>query len=131
MTLHIIFVDGACRSTQNLSSVAWAIYDPHGDLIDLQGICLGCTTIKFSKYSAVIELLSEAISLDIRELVVNLDSEIVILQLNGKYFVRNPQIMRMYLRVRLLERHFDYITYHHIPRCMNTLTYALANYVLD
>ena len=77
------------------------------------------------------KMLSEAIALDIKELVVNLDSQLVILQLNEQYSVRNPQILRTYLRICLLERHFYYISHHHIPRRMNTLTDALANYVLD
>ena len=63
-------------------------------------------------------------------MVVNLDSQLVALQLNGKYFVKNPQILRMYLHICQLEINFDYITYHHIPKHMNTLTDALANYVL-
>lgn len=54
--------------------MAWAIYDPNGELIDLQGICPSRTTNNIVEYSAVIELFSEAISLDTRELVVNLDS---------------------------------------------------------
>ena len=37
----------------------------------------------------------------------------------------------MYLRVRLLEREFYFITYHHILGCMKKLADALANYVLD
>jgi len=90
MSPHISFVDGACRSTWNLSSATWAIYDPHGELIDLQGICLGRTNNNITEYSTVIELLSKAIALGIQELVVNLDSQFVILQLNGKYFVRSP-----------------------------------------
>ena len=71
------------------------------------------------------------ITLDIRALVVNLDSQLVVLQLNGRYSIRNPHILRLYLCVRLLERHFDYITYQHIPRRMNTLTNTVANIVLD
>lgn len=121
---HNGFTDGACRSTQNLSSAAWAIYNPHGELIDLEGICLGRTTNNIVEYSTVIKLLSEAITLKIRELVVNLDSQRVVLQLNGKYSIRNPYILRTYLCIHLLERNFDYSTYHHIPRHMNTLTYA-------
>ena len=73
-TPHIGFIDGAYRSTQNLSSEAWTIYDLNGELIDLQGICLGHTTNNIAEYSAVIEPLSEAITLDIRELVINRDS---------------------------------------------------------
>jgi len=100
-------------------------------LIDFQGICIGRTTNNIAEYSEVIKLLSEFIALGIRELVFNLDSQLVVLQLNGKYSVRNPQILRMYLCICLLERNFDYTTYHHIPRQMNTLTDALANSVLD
>jgi len=54
-----------------------------------------------------------------------------VLQLNSHYSVRNPQILRMYLCVQLLERNFDFITYQHIPRNLNTLTDALENYVID
>ena len=73
-TPHIGFIDGACRSTWDLSSAAWAIYNPNGDLISIQGICLGCTTNNIVEYSVVTELLLDAITLGIRELVVNLDS---------------------------------------------------------
>jgi len=90
---HNGFTNGACQSTQNLSSTSWAIYDPHGELINLQGICLGQTTNNIAEYSTIIELLSEAIPLDIWDLVVNLDSQLIILQLNGKYSVRKPQIL--------------------------------------
>ena len=114
-TPYIGFADGACRSTRNLSSAAWVIYDPHGELIDLQGVCLGRTTNNVAEYCAVIELLTKAINLGIRALVVNLDSQLVVLQLNRRYSVRDHHILRLYLRVRLLERNFEFITYQHIP----------------
>ena len=79
VTPYVGFTDGASRSTGNLSSVAWVIYDPNGELIDLQGIFLGHTTNNVVEYSAVIKLLIEAISLDIHELIVNLDSQLVFL----------------------------------------------------
>ena len=129
--LYVGFADGAWRSTRNLSSAAWVIYDPHGELIDLQGVCLGRTTNNVTEYCVVIELLVEAINLRIRALVVNLDSQLVVHQLNGQYSVRNHHIPRLYLRVRLLERHFHFITYQHVPRQLNTLSDALANHVLD
>ena len=75
---YIGFADGACRTTRNFSSAAWVIYEPHGELIDLQGVCLGCTTNNVAEYSTVIELLAEAINLGIHTLLVNLDSQLVI-----------------------------------------------------
>ena len=41
ISLYVGFADGASRSTRNFSSVAWVMYNPIGELIDLQGICLG------------------------------------------------------------------------------------------
>ena len=84
--------------------------------IDLQGICLAWTTNNFVEYSDFLELLTEAINLGICALLINLDSQLVVLQLNNHYSVRNPHIMRLYLCIHLLERHFDFITYQHIPR---------------
>ena len=128
---YVGFADGASRSKRNLYSVAWVIYDPIGELINLQGICLGLATNNVTEYSAVLELLTEAVNLGIHALLVNLDSQLVILQLNSHYSARNPHILRLYLRIFLLERHFDFITYQHIPRRMNTLTDIVANILLD
>ena len=125
------YADGASRSTQNLSSAAWAIFAPSGELVSFQGICIGQSTNNIAEYSALIELLSDAISLGIRRIIIRLDSQLVVLQLTNIYTVRNPTILRMFLRVRILERHFEYIQYQHISRNLNTLTDSLANYVLN
>ena len=128
---YVSFLDGASRSTRNLSSAAWVIYNPAGELINLQGICLGQTTNNVAEYSFVLELLIESVNLGICTLLVNLDSQLVVLQLNDHYSVRNTCILRLYLHIRLLEIHFDFITYEHIPIWMNKLTDAIANIVLD
>jgi ribonuclease HI len=128
---YIGFANGASCSTRNLASAAWAIYAPTNELISLRGVCLGRATNNITEYSAVIELLVDAISLGIHHLVVRLDSQLIVLQLSNIYYIRSPTLLWVYLRIRLLERYFDHIEYHHIPRCLNTLTDALANYVLD
>jgi ribonuclease HI len=67
---HIGFTDGASRSTQNIASVAWAIYTPTNKLISLRGVCLGRATNNIVEYSVIIELLLVSISLDIHHLVI-------------------------------------------------------------
>jgi ribonuclease HI len=94
-------------------------------------VCLGRVTNNITEYSSVIELLIDAISLYIHHLVIRLDSQLVVLQLSNVYVIRSPTLLWVYLRIHLLERYFDYIEYQHISRCLNTLTDALANYVLD
>ena len=128
---YVGYADGASRSTRNLSSAAWAIFDPSGELVSFRGVCIGRSTNNIAEYSALIELLSDTIAHGIRQLIVRLDSQLVILQLSGIYSVRNPAIYRMFLRVKILEREFDSIQYQHISRNLNTLTDSLANYVLD
>jgi hypothetical protein len=84
---YIGFVDGASRSTQNLASAAWEIYTPTNELISLQGVFLGRATNNIAEYSAIIELLTDVISLGIRQLVVQLDSQLVVLQLSNIYTI--------------------------------------------
>jgi hypothetical protein len=128
---YIGFANGASHSTQNLASAAWAIYAPTNELVSLRGVCLGRATNNIVEYNVIIKLFIDAISLKICHLVVRLDSQLVVLQLSNVYTIRSPTLLRVYLRICLLEHYFDYIEYQHIPICLNTLTDALDNYVLD
>jgi ribonuclease HI len=130
-SVYLGFTDGASRHTQNLASAAWVVYSPEGLLVSSGGICLGPSTNNVAEYSIVIELLHDAISHGIRSLEVRLDSQLVVRQLNDHYRVRDPTLLRRFLRVRLLERQFDFITYYHIPRSSNHVSDAYANFVLD
>ena len=81
------YVDGASRNTQNLSSAVWAIFAPNVELVSLQGICIGRSMNNIVEYSALIELLSNAISFGINRIIIRLDSQLVVLQLTSVYTV--------------------------------------------
>jgi ribonuclease HI len=78
---HIGYTDRASRWTQNLGSVARALYSPSHDLLYTSGICLGSATNNQVEYTIVIGLLVEANHRHIHHLRVLLDSQLVILQL--------------------------------------------------
>ena len=99
---YIGFADGASRSTRNLASSAWTIYAPTNELISLHSVCLGHATNNITKYNAVIELLTDAISLGIHLLVIWLHSHIIVLQLSNVYAIRSPTFLQVFLRIRLL-----------------------------
>jgi ribonuclease HI len=128
---HIGYADSASRWTQNLASTAWALYTPSHEMLHSSGICLGSATNNQAEYTAVIGLLADAQHHHIRHLSVFLDSQLVVLQLNNVYRVRDPCLFHKYLQVRLLSRHFDSITFTHIPRQLNQITDNLANIMLD
>jgi ribonuclease HI len=129
--VYVGFTDGASRHTQRLSSIAWVIFTPTGQLVSSGGACLGEATNNVVEYSVVIELLRDALSHGISHLWVHLDAQLVVSQLNGVYHIHDPTLHRRFLRVHLLEHYFDYITYIHVPRHSNQLTDTLENHVLD
>ena len=100
---YIGFTDGASHHTQHSASAAWVIYTPMDQVLSSGGICLRPSSNNVTGYSAIIELLRDAISHGILSLEVRLDSELVVSQLNGLYHVRDPALLRRFLRVRLLE----------------------------
>ena len=77
--VYIGFVDGASHQTLNLASAAWVIYEPSSQLLSSGSTCLGPLTNNIAEYSAIIELLLDAISHGIQHLVVHLDSQLVVL----------------------------------------------------
>ena len=125
------FADGASRHTQHSASVAWVIYTPMGHVLSSGGVCLWPSSNNVAEYSTVIELLRDSISHGVLSLEVRLDSELVVSQLNVLYHVRDPMLLRIFLRVILLEWQFDSIAYIHIPRNNNQVADSYANYVLD
>ena len=125
------FADGACRHTLNLTSAAWVLYSPAEYLVSSGVVCIGPATNNITEYEVVINLLTEAASQDVCNLVVLMDSQLVVFHLSHVYTIRNPVLLRLFRRVRLLERSFETITYRHIPREHNVVSNSLANYILD
>ena len=125
------FADGAYYHTLNLASTAWVLYSQAEDLINSGAFCIGPATNNMVEYRAVIGLLTEAASQDVRNLVVLMDSQLVVCHLNHVYTIRNHVLLLLFRRVPLLERSFETITYRHIPREHNVVADSLANYILD
>jgi ribonuclease HI len=128
---HISYADGANHWTKNLASATWTLYCPSHELLHSSDICLGFATNNQSEYTTIIGLLADANHHRIRHLSILLESQLVVLQLNNVYHVCDPCLFRKYLQVRLLSRHFYFITFTHIPRQFNQITDNLANIVLD
>ena len=79
------FTDGAFHHTLNLALAAQVIYSLAHDLVSLGTVFIGPTTNNIAEYEAVIGLFTEATSRDIRDLVVFMDSQLVVCHLNQFY----------------------------------------------
>ena len=100
---YIGFAGGASHHTQNSALAVWVIYTPAGQVLSLGGVSLRPSSKNVAKYSAVIELLCDSISYGVHSLEVCLDSQLVVSQLNGLYHVRDPNLLRRFFHVMLLE----------------------------
>jgi hypothetical protein len=80
---YIGFVDGSSHSTKKLASVSWAIYAPTNELIRLHGVFLGHATNNIAEYSAIIELLTDVVSLGVLHHIVRIHSQLVVLHLSN------------------------------------------------
>ena len=121
------FADGAYRQTLILALVAWVLCSPTHDLVSSGAVCIGLTTNNIVEYQVVIGLLTKTASQDIHDLVVFMDSQLVVCHLNHVYTIRNPKLLFLFRRVCLLEIYFDSITYRNIPRFDYMIFDSLAN----
>ena len=97
------FVDGASCHTLNLASAAWVLYSPIEYLVSSGALFLGLATNNIIEYELVIGPMTKAASQDVHDLVVLMDSQLMVCHLNHVYTIRNPVLLLLFWRVRLLE----------------------------
>ena len=96
------YADGASHGSQDISSATWVIFTPDNQVLSSGCYFLGPTTNNVAEYRATIDLLVEANTLGIQQIIIKLDSQLVVSQLNGQYQVHNPIFLRNFLRVHIL-----------------------------
>jgi hypothetical protein len=98
-SIYLGFVDGASHHTQNLASTAWVVYSLVGLLVSSSGVFLGPSTNNMDENNVVIEILRGSILHGINSLEVHLEHQLVVCHLNNNYRVRDPTLLRRFLRV--------------------------------
>ena len=93
------FSNGSFRHTLNLASATWVLYSPDHDLISSGAVCIGPATNNIAEYQAVIGLLTEAASRNIYDLVVFMDSQLVVCHINHVYTIIKPILLYLFGRV--------------------------------
>ena len=125
------FINGASRWSQSLATATWFIYHPNRSPLCTNGLCIGSTTNIQAEYDVVIRLMWDSLHHGIHHMHIYLDSQLVVLQLNQKFEVRDSHLFRKYLSAKRLSGHFDYITFIHVPRSHNQTFDRIANNILN
>ncbi len=131
-----IYADGGSRGNPGPAACACVVRDSAGKVRVLRGKYLGEATNNFAEYQGVIlsyeEILKLAkLNLSRLKLDFNLDSKLVVSQLNGIFKVKDKNIRELVVKIREFENKFSQIYYHYIPRVGNKLADRLVNETLD
>jgi ribonuclease HI len=92
---------------------------------------LGITTNNVAEYVALVLALEEAARLGARDVVLLLDSKLIVEQLKGAYRVRDQKLIPLHREATRLLAGFERWTARHVPRSQNHLADAQANAALD
>ena len=126
-----VFCDGGSRGNPGPAAYGFVVCQ-NGLLIKEGAGYIGIATNNFAEYTALIKALTWlSRSFARRDLDFFLDSLLVVMQVSGKYKVKNAKIRELLAHVRQLETSFGQIRYHHIERSQNEHADKLVNLALD
>jgi len=79
----------------------------------------------------VVRALALATELGAREVVMLLDSKLIVEQLAGRWRVKDSKLIPLWETSRRLLRGFERWSASHVPRAQNSIADALANAAID
>jgi ribonuclease HI len=122
--------DGGARGNPGPAGAAFVLEDGSGR-IAWGGRYLGEATNNVAEYEALIWGLENAREAAVDDVLVLMDSELIVRQLHGDYKVKSPGLKPLFVRVMELRRQFSRFEVEHVRREENALADALANEAMD
>lgn len=131
-----IHADGGSRGNPGPSGAGAMIRDELGNSVASVSQYLGTRTNNYAEYEAVIlafETLAKLTGKKVgtTEVVVKMDSELVVKQMKGLYKVKHPVLKEQYARLVQAAGAFGKVSFTHVPREENGDADALANEAMD
>ncbi len=126
----IIYADGASRGNPGPAGAGAVIIEGRKKVKELSRY-LGETTNNVAEYNAVIMALEDALAMKADEVLIRVDSELVVKQLNGEYRVKDEEIRKLFEKVLGILRIFSHFEVRHVGRAGNKDADKLANKAIN
>lgn len=126
-----VYTDGGARNNPGPAGIGIVIGDKE------YAEYIGETTNNVAEYKAVIFALKKIrhllgkTKLKNTEVIINLDSELVVSQLNGKYKILENELQSFFMEIWNLKFDFPRLKFNYIPREKNKKADYLANQAID
>ena len=125
--------DGGARGNPGVGAIG-VIIRKDGHILTKYSAKIGdYVTNNVAEYEALIKALELCRTYTNGDITCNLDSELIVKQLLGKYRVKNPRLLELFLKVQKLQENFKTVIYKHVSRWdkFQQLTDELLNKELD
>lgn len=119
-----IYCDGASRGNPGDAGIGCVVIFDNKKIEISEYI--GKTTNNVAEYTALIKGLEEALKQKAQEIEIFSDSELLVLQMNGIYKVRNKNLIPLYEKAKKLLSNFKKYQIFHIYRENNFIADKLA-----
>ncbi len=126
-----LYADGGSRGNPGPAGAGAYLEDEDGKPIARIYKYLGETTNNVAEYSALIFGIKEAIRRKAKKLLIRMDSQLVVRQIEGKYKVKEPTLIKLHEKAKTLLEELPGYSIEHIPREKNEAADELANLAID
>ncbi|HVW82331.1 MAG TPA: reverse transcriptase-like protein [Candidatus Paceibacterota bacterium] len=131
-----IHADGGARGNPGPAGSGAVVYSERRETVLEVSEYLGETTNNVAEYTAILRALERLAELlgertKETEILVEMDSQLVIKQMRGEYKIRHPNMKPLAAKVKELVPNFKSVIFTHIPRELNADADSLANAAMD
>lgn len=127
----ILNTDGGARGNPGPAGIGVVIRDETNQIIYKHGGYIGEGTNNTAEYKALIKALEEASNLGGTDLQINMDSELIVRQMQGIYKIKEPNLQKLATEVIKLKSKFQSVNFTHVRREFNKDADAMVNEAID
>jgi ribonuclease HI len=126
-----LFTDGGARGNPGPAACAAVLTTDLGEIIATESKYLGTTTNNMAEYEGLLLGFELAKQHNVQNLKVHMDSELIVMQMNGAYRVKEPRLKEKWELAKQLKLHFPQLKIVHVRREKNKHADQLVNETLD
>lgn len=126
-----LYTDGGSRGNPGPSGIGVVVLDSNRKKVKELFKYIGETTNNIAEYSALIYGLEEVSALRAEEVVIYMDSELLVRQLTGEYKVRSDEIRPLFEKALDILKTIKVFEIKHIERAKNKEADRLVNKAIN
>ncbi|GAA1306784.1 bifunctional RNase H/acid phosphatase [Saccharothrix xinjiangensis] len=123
--------DGGSRGNPGPAGYGAVVLSAVGEVLAERAEGIGVATNNVAEYQGLIAGLRAATEVGADEVVVRMDSKLVVEQMSGRWKVKHPAMQPLFATARELARAFRRVSYEWMPRERNKRADRLANQAMD